>query len=71
MRQTVGRLNAEMGFSTRQRLVEGMRRTGLAAAGIAAGIAMVAPKVNRAFAYDEQLAHMTNTAYGDPSLQCC
>lgn len=69
MRQTVGRLNAEMGvYSTRQRLVGGMQRTGLAAAGIAAGIAVVAPKVNRAFAYDEQLAHMTNTAYGDPSL---
>ena len=45
MRQTVGRLNAEMGvYSTRQRLVGGMQRTGLAAAGIAAGIAVVARK---------------------------
>ena len=38
------------------------------AAGVMAGAAVVAPKVNRAFSYDEQLAHMANTAYGDPSL---
>lgn len=69
MRQTVGRLNAEMGvFSGRQRLVAGAQKVGLMAAGVMAGAAVVAPKVNRAFAYDEQLAHMANTAFGDPSL---
>ncbi|MFY3864364.1 phage tail tape measure protein [Achromobacter xylosoxidans] len=69
MRQTVGRLNAEMGvFSGRQRLIAGAQKAGLLAAGVMAGAAVVAPKVNRAFSYDEQLAHMANTAYGDPSL---
>lgn len=69
MRQTVGRLNAEMGvFSGRQRLVAGAQKVGLMAAGVMAGAAVVAPKVNRAFSYDEQLAHMANTAYGDPSM---
>ena len=68
MRQTVGRLNAEMGvFSGKQRLVAGAQKAGLMAAGVMAGAAVVAPKVS-AFAYDEQLAHMANTAYGDPSL---
>ena len=69
MRQTVGRLNAEMGvYSGKQRLVAGAQKAGLMAAGVMAGAAVVAPKVNRAFSYDEQLAHMANTAYGDPSL---
>lgn len=69
MRQTIGRLNAEMGvYSGRQRLVAGAQKAGLLAAGVMAGAAVVAPKVNRAFSYDEQLAHMANTAYGDPSL---
>lgn len=69
MRQTVGRLNAEMGvFSGKQRLVAGAQKAGLMAAGVMAGAAVVAPKVTSAFAYDEQLAHMANTAYGDPSL---
>lgn len=69
MRETVGRLNAEMGvYSNRQRAIAGMQRAGMIAAGVTAGIAVVAPKVGRAFQYDEQLAHMANTAYGDPSL---
>ncbi|SAI74565.1 bacteriophage protein [Bordetella ansorpii] len=69
MRETIGRLNAEMGvYSTRQRAVAGMQRAGMVVAGLAAGAAVVAPKVGRAFAYDEQLAGMANTAYGDPSL---
>ncbi|WP_343498638.1 phage tail tape measure protein [Achromobacter denitrificans] len=69
MRETVGRLNAEMGvYSNRQRAIAGMQRAGLIAAGVTAGIAVVAPKVGRAFQYDEQLAHMANTAYGDASL---
>ena len=58
MRQTVGRLNAEMGvYSGKQRLVAGAQKAGLMAAGVMAGAAVVAPKVNRAFSYDEQLAH--------------
>ncbi|WP_238877601.1 phage tail tape measure protein [Achromobacter xylosoxidans] len=69
MRETVGRLNAEMGvYSNRQRAIAGMQRAGMIAAGVTAGIAVIAPKVGRAFQYDEQLAHMANTAYGDPSL---
>ncbi|MGE8690966.1 MAG: phage tail tape measure protein [Achromobacter sp.] len=69
MRETVGRLNAEMGvYSNRQRAIAGLQRAGMIAAGVTAGIAVVAPKVGRAFQYDEQLAHMANTAYGDPSL---
>lgn len=69
MRQTVGRLNAEMGvFSGRQRLISGAQKAGLLAAGVMAGAAVVAPKVNRAFSYGDQLANMANTAYGDASL---
>ncbi|MFY2033739.1 phage tail tape measure protein [Achromobacter xylosoxidans] len=69
MRQTVGRLNAEMGvFTGRQRLVAGAQKAGLMAAGVMAGAAVVAPKVNRAFSYGDQLANMANTAYGDASL---
>ncbi len=69
MRQTVGRLNAEMGvFTGRQRLVAGAQKAGLLAAGVMAGAAVVAPKVNRAFSYGDQLANMANTAYGDASL---
>ncbi|GAB1832117.1 phage tail tape measure protein [Achromobacter xylosoxidans] len=69
MRQTVGRLNAEMGvYSGKQRLVAGAQKAGLMAAGVMAGAAVVAPKVNRAFSYGDQLANMANTAYGDASL---
>lgn len=69
MRQTVGRLNAEMGvFSGKQRLVAGAQKAGLMAAGVMAGAAVVAPKINRAFSYGDQLANMANTAYGDASL---
>lgn len=68
MRETVSRLNAEMGvFSKRQRVAAGFRQVAVAGAAVLAGGAVVASRANRAFSYDRELADVANTAYGDPS----
>ena len=68
MRQTVSRLNAEMGvYSGKQRLVAGAQKAGLMAAGVMAECGGGGAE-GQSGVFDEQLAHMANTAYGDPSL---
>lgn len=66
MHKQVRDLNSEMGrLTTRQRVAAGFRGAGLAVAGGAAATAVLAPKVQKAMAYDLRLAHMSNTAFND------
>lgn len=68
MRKQVRELTNEMGRMTGgQRLVAVGRGAGLAVAGVAAGAAVVAPKVQQAMSYEYRLAHMANTAFNERS----
>ena len=68
MREEVTRLNNEMGKLTiRQRAAAGFRGVGLAVAGVAAGVAVVAPRVQKAMAWDDRIADMANTAFAERS----
>ncbi|MCH4577561.1 phage tail tape measure protein [Achromobacter xylosoxidans] len=68
MRETVGRLNAEMGVFTKgQRAAAGFRQVAVAGAAVLAGGAVIGTRASRAFSYHRELADVANTAYGDPS----
>ena len=62
MRRTVEGLNNEMGkLSARQRAISSFQGAAMAGAAVGAGVAVVAPKVKNAMAYDLRLAHLSNT----------
>ncbi|SDO76113.1 Phage-related minor tail protein [Rhodoferax sp. OV413] len=64
MHKQVRDLNNEMGRLTgRQKLAAGGRSLGLVAAGVAAGGAVLAPKVRVAMDYELRMANMANTAF--------
>lgn len=69
MRDEVTKLTNEMGkLTTKQK---SMRNLTMGAAGVGAGVAVgmvVAPTVRKTMAYDERIAHLTNTAFNDRSL---
>lgn len=68
LREEVRSLNNEIGrYSTGQRLAQVGRGAAMGVAGVAAGTAVLAPKVRESMDYDLRLAHLSNTAYaGQP-----
>ena len=69
LREEVRSLNNEIGrYSTGQRLAQVGRGAAMGVAGVAAGTAVLAPKVRESMDYDLRLAHLSNTAYAGQPL---
>lgn len=70
MRAEVRALNNEIGrYSAGQRAMQGLRGAAMVGAGVAAGGAVVVPKVREAMSYDLRLAHLSNTAFAGQSVR--